>query len=505
MERNATLEREIKLRAPEGLALPDLRALVGGTVRLPEEHSVTRYFDTSDRRLWRQGMTFRHRVLVGSGADGEGDWTLKLPGPGSGSALERTEVTWPGPSHELPGEAQELLRGLVRRAPLEQLTLLETTRRRLVLRHEEGHDLAELDDDLVAVVSGPRAGLRFRQVELEFRDEKWKGRRVVRRLEEAGARVEDTTKLAKAVALPPRADGPTLDEKATMADVVLGSLRAGLLRLLDHDWQLRLAQPEPTEHDVHQARVATRRLRSDLKTFGDILDPLWRDHMRSELKWLGSILGELRDKDVLSEGLPDAPAPVLQRLAVQRVEAGRRLAEAMASDRYVNLLDRLHAASTRLPLAAGCTDQAQRSAADSVPGLVAARWHAVRRQVRRAGPHPSPSQLHRIRIKAKQLRYAAEAVRPVIGPPAHRTAAAAEEVQTILGDHHDAVAAETWLRNEFVDDLAERTSTVSPSVAFEVGRMVAAEQCHAAASAEQWVDAWPSLRKPTRHRWLSRN
>ena len=449
MGRDATLEREIKLEAPIALALPDLRPFVGGTVRLPEERLVTRYFDTTDRRLWQQGMTLRHRT---TGPQDEGVWTLKLPHTSAGRALERTEVSWPGPDHEFPGDAREMLRGLIRREPLGQLTILETTRQRLLLRDHEDNELAEIDDDVVFVVGGPRRGTRFRQVELEFRDENWNGRQVVHQLEKAGARVEMDTKLAKAIPLPPRSAGLVVNEKSTVADVVQASLKAGVDRLLTHDWRLRLASPDPAIEDVHQARVATRRVRSDLKTFGDILDPLWRDHLRQELKWLGAVLGDLRDLDVLSDGLSETPVPVRQRLAVQRSEAGGRLAEALASERYLNLVDRLHAGSERLPIASGAQAEAVRPAAQVLPSLVAARWRAVRRAVKRAGRHPSPSQLHRIRIKSKQLRYAAEAATPVIGKAARRTASAAEHVQTVLGEHHDAVAAEAWLRDEWADE-----------------------------------------------------
>jgi CHAD domain-containing protein len=498
---DSTLEREIKMEAPLALALPDLRPLVGGTLRLPEEQLVTRYFDTKDLRLWRQGMTLRHRKI---GEEDEGVWTLKLPHAAAGPALERTEVTWPGSSHEFPGETSDLLRGIIRREPLGQLTVLETTRHRLVLHDDEDHELAEIDDDVVVVAGGPRDGARFRQVELEFRDSSWESRGVINRLEKAGARVGKDTKLEKAIDLPRLSANQPVDKKATVADVVRSSLRAGLDRLLAHDVQLRLASPDPAIDDVHQARVATRRLRSDLKTFGAILDPVWREHVRSELKWLSAILGELRDRDVLSDGFTRAPIAVNQRLAVQRVDAGRRLAEVLSSERYVNLVDRLHAGAERLPLAAAAEREAQRSAADVLPSLVGARWRALRRQVRRAGPRPSATQLHQIRIKSKQLRYAAEAATPVIGKPAQRTASAAEDVQSVLGEHHDAVAAEAWLRDEWVDEAGDATSTtISSAVSFEVGRLVAEAHQRQEESAEQWTEAWAKLSKLKGHRWLS--
>lgn len=498
------LEQEVKFEAPIALALPDLRPLVGGSVRLPEEQQVTRYFDTIDHRLWRQGMTLRHR----STRDGDvGTWTLKLPQPSRGPGLRRTEVTWPGSSQEVPADARALLRGVIRHAPLRHLTALETTRQRLLLRDEQDHELAELDDDVVLVVGGPRSGTRFRQVELEFRDTTWKGHEVLRRLEKAGARLRNDPKLAIALDLPPRSSPHrTPDERSTMGDVIQASFRAGFDRLVAHDWQLRLDTAEPPAEDVHKARVATRRLRSDLKTFGAVLDPLWLRHVRSDLKWLGTALGDLRDRDVLDDSLSDPPRPIQQRLAVQRLEAARRLEEVLASARYVNLVDHLYAASELLPLAPGAEREALRPAAVVLPVLVAGRWRAVRRHVRRAGRHPSDVQFHRIRIKSKQLRYAAEAATPIIGKPARRTASAAENVQTVLGEHHDAVAAEEWLREEWAaDSWTVASPAVTPQVAFGAGLLVAEAHRRQRNSQRKWKGAWATLRDPNRRHWLPRH
>jgi CHAD domain-containing protein len=503
MGRNATLEQEVKFGAPIALALPDLRPLVAGTVHLPQQQLVTRYFDTLDHRLWRQGMTLRHRQAADQD---EGVWTLKVPHPPLGSALQRTEVTWPGPSEQIPDDATAVLRGVVRREGLRQLTVLETTRQRLLLRDAHERDLAELDDDVVHVVGGPRDGARFRQVELEFLDGDWDGDRVLRRLERAGARVEKDQKLGKALALPDPSPGSgTLHKRSTVADAVRASLLAGTDRLISHDWRLRLALPDPAVEDVHQARVATRRLRSDLKTLGAVLDPVWLRHVRSELKWLGGVLGEVRDLDVLSEGLSDAPVLMRQRLAVQRAASGKRLEEVLLSKRYVNLVDRLHASAEILPLARGIVRQTESPAAAVLPQLVASRWRAVRRQVRRAGRHPSGAQLHRIRIKSKQLRYAAELATPVIGKPARRTASAAERVQTVLGQHHDAIAAEAWLRNEWTDDSARPAPASSPALAFEAGRLVAEAQQRQRRAEGHWWHAWAKLHEPKRRKWLPRS
>src|SRR6185437_7242559 len=284
--------------------------------------------------------------------------------------------------------------------------------------------------------------------------------------------VEREAKLAKAIDLPSSsaALSPEIDGRSTMADVLRAALGAGLARLLDHDWQLRLTPSTPAAVDVHQARVATRRLRSDLKTFGDFLDPVWVRHVRTDLKWCGAALGEIRDTDVLAEQLSDAPLPIRRRLAVQREAAAQNLTEVLGSRRYLDLLDKIHAGARRLPLRAGAEREVKRPARKVMPPLVRGRWRAVRRRVRRSGSHPAPAQLHRIRIKAKQLRYAAEAATPVVGKPARRMASAAERVQTVLGQHHDAVAAEDWLRSEWRDQAAGTGPRIAvPTLSFEAG------------------------------------
>ena len=61
------------------------------------------------------------------------------------------------------------------------------------------------------------------------------------------------------------------------------SIADGLDRILDHDYRMRL-EAVLAARNVHQARVATRRLRSNLKTFRSVLDPVWLGHTRAELQ-----------------------------------------------------------------------------------------------------------------------------------------------------------------------------------------------------------------------------
>ena len=96
MAAKETLERELKLAAPDGFELPDL----GGEPLEPRTFTST-YYDTSDHRLARAGITLRRRVEHGKGL-----WQLKLP---EGTA--RRELEHPGGPAGPPRQLARLLVG----------------------------------------------------------------------------------------------------------------------------------------------------------------------------------------------------------------------------------------------------------------------------------------------------------------------------------------------------------------------------------------------------------
>src|SRR5215216_5947862 len=269
---------------------------------------------------------------------------------------------------------------------------------------------------------------------------------------------------------------PELGGRATVEDLLRHDLATSTLRLFRHEAGVRTGEdPEA----VHQARVATRRLRSTLRTFSSLLDPEWTDRLRDELKWLADLLGQVRDTDVLLErfsehlaALPAADAKLGPRLLAglvdQRDSARRRLLRAMGTERYAVLLDDLVAATAAPALLPG----ADRPAAEVMPPLVAKPWKKLRKEVRKAGDDPPDEQLHKIRIRAKRARYAAEAVEPVIGQPAEDFADAVADIQSVLGDHQDAVVGAAWLR--------EAAGSARRDVALVAGQLIAAERASAA-------------------------
>jgi CHAD domain-containing protein len=502
-------EREVKLAADRQFTVPDLRDLVKRTVRLPEQRLRAIYFDTPDHRLWARKMTLRHRI----GEDeGIGTWTLKLPQSNSGPTLERTELEWVGSPDFVPDRVNEILHGVVRRAGLQKITSLETIRRRLMLRGGRQILLAELDDDMVTIHGGPHDGGRFRQIEVELNDADgaFLGK-CIDRLCEAGAWIDERgPKLARALDdhTVNGVDSPSLGPKSTMADVVRASLQTGFDRILDHEYLLRLDEEDQPPEAIHQTRVAARRLRSDLQTFKAVLDPLWVSHTRSDLKWLGAELGLVRDVDVLGQHLDLSGSPKMgdgkgltglrEQLQDQRSTAAEGVTDVLQSERYLLLLDKLHAAVERPPFlnvgsGRGRGIGPDQRASKALPKVVKRPWKKLYKEVRAADREPTDRQLHQIRIGAKRLRYAAEAAEAVVGKRARRVATSAEGLQTQLGEHHDAVIAEAWLR--------KRAKGAPSKVAFSAGILAAEQIRRQQFFREDWQAGWEKVDRRARE-WL---
>ena len=209
---------------------------------------------------------------------------------------------------------------------------------------------------------------------------------------------------------------------------------------------IRRSAARPTPKQCTRARVATRRLRSDLRTFRPLLPPDWYTSTTDELRWLGQSLGAVRDADVLLDRLDGAARDLdvsdrgaakqlLSRLE-ERADQRDALLAAMDSDRYGQLLDRLAAAARELPPGGDRKAQAARAArrrGGAAPALAAVaplRPGAGRAPLRRGPPRGAdPRQTPALRQRGR---------RPG-GRPARDCASPAPvaDLQGVLGDMHD--------------------------------------------------------------------
>lgn len=266
-----------------------------------------------------------------------------------------------------------------------------------------------------------------------------------------------------------RPKGKPLPKHPKAGDAALAAITRSVVTHLTHAPGVVLGQdPEA----VHQARVATRRLRSDLRTFAPMLDEGWDNSLREDLRVIADELGAVRDSEVLALRFehtallisnPDAVEPILNAIAAERADHRTELLKHMSGSGYLSLLGRLVDASRNPPL----SEAAQRPA-KVLAHLVAKPWRRLRKAVRGLPGEPSNAELHRIRILTKRARYASEAVAPVEGRRAAQFAEAAKHLQDILGALQDAVVAHDWLQKW-------ARGTPDPSAAFTAGELAGLE------------------------------
>jgi CHAD domain-containing protein len=147
-----------------------------------------------------------------------------------------------------------------------------------------------------------------------------------------------------------------------------------------------------------------------------------------------------------------------------------------------------------MPGAVPPSDLADERAADVLVPLVRRPWRHLRDAVDHLGDDPPDELLHEVRIRAKRLRYAAEAVAGVIGKPARQLASAVAEVQGVLGDMQDAVVAETWLRRQ--------AASGPPGQALVAGELVTLQRQEQQACRDNWAKPWKRASDKSLRRWL---
>ncbi|WP_328944669.1 CYTH and CHAD domain-containing protein [Streptomyces sp. NBC_00250] len=496
----ADTKREIerKYEATPRTGLPDLTRAAG--VASVTDEGVTEldavYYDTPGLRLAADALTLRRRT----GGEDAG-WHLKFP---VASGI-RDEIRAPL-SDTLPRSLAGLLRSRVRDGEVVPVVRLRSSRDVRHLRDGDGTLLAELSVDTVhaeGLTSGGEAA--WTEIEVELADDTDPAilDAVEKRLRKAGIRPSDSpSKLSRALAetgVEPAAAPVTPGTPGTAAAAVLGYVREHVEAIVAHDPAVRRDLPDA----VHQLRVSCRRLRSAFKTYRRVLDREVTDPVGEELKWLAGELGVARDQEVLDERLrarlTDLPrtlvlGPVKARLrrrdAAHGRSARRQALAALDSARYLALLDRLDALLADPPLRKDAALDAREALARAVRkdhDRLAGRIHHA---LSLAPGDERDLALHEARKAAKRARYAAEAAEPTLGKPAKRLAGRVKDVQTLLGEHQDAVVARGALR-----ELAIIAHGAGES-AFTWGLLYGREEAAAEAAERGLPEVWARASAP---------
>lgn len=287
-------------------------------------------------------------------------------------------------------------------------------------------------------------------------------------------------------------DPPTVSAGDPPARHVRVRIDQQVRALVEHEAVARVGDdPE----GVHQMRVAVRRLRAALKTVSspDL------DAVQDELRWLGGVLGRIRDLDVLLGHLrrqaADLPASesvaaerLLDGLVADRRRARRRMLHTLRGERYAALLRTLADLTTAdLPYAVPSRD----GAAPALVEVIARPYRKLRKDALALGADPPADDLHALRIRGKRLRYAAELAAPAGGRPVRKLIRATKEFQDVLGDHQDTVVAEEELRR-LVAELTE-LAEIDHEAVFVAGRLVERERARRAHCRARWRETFDAV------------
>ncbi|OBK15411.1 CYTH and CHAD domain-containing protein [Mycobacterium asiaticum] len=492
------LEVERKFDVVESTVSPSFEgiAAVARVDKPPAQELDAVYFDTPNQDLARNRITLRRRT---GGADA--GWHLKLPaGPDSRTEIHAA-IDASADADTVPEELLDVVLAIVRDRPVAPVARITTRREIQVLYNADDVALAEFCNDHVTAWSAQDSQdsegsdpveQQWREWELEVREPDGGTseaashellNRLSNRLLDAGAApAGHGSKLVRALgsAAPPPATPP--------ADPIHRAVAQHVEEMLVWDRAVRA----DAEDSVHQLRVTTRKLRSLLKdsqeSFG-LADGAW---VLDELRELAGVLGVARDAEVLAERYERAltrldprlvRGPVSERLvngAKRRYQVGlRRSLVAMRSKRYFRLLDALESLVTE-PTVLAFGQQSQ-------PVTIDAAYRKVRKATKAARDAPDDDEaLHRIRKRAKRLRYTAAATGD------ERVAQEAKAIQVLLGDHQDSVVSREHL-------LAQaQAAHLAGEDTFTYGLLYQYESQIAESSSEQLDSALHKLDKAVR-------
>jgi CHAD domain-containing protein len=474
----SVVETEKKLAVEADFRLP---ALSGHP--LPRRVFRSTYFDTLDHCLARSGITLRRRLEKGSPL-----WQLKLPLDEARREIELREASMTPPARFV-----DALIILVEGKELVPIAELQTTRTGVLVRDGNDTDV-EVVLDAVSVLREGSVIQRFKELEIEsLNGDGAEINKLASALHGIGARGHDgRPKLFRALSIPFH----SLDQPGGHA-LIADHIRYGLLQQLQSlkqcDPGIRLCGDEA---DVHRIRIAARRMRTLLLAVRKIVSAQWLEPLLSGLKWLGEVFARLRDLDVQMEYFRREARELktrdrrplerfLRHLQSDREQAYRMVLDEMRSARYIGFVSKLRDAADRPVI-----EDPQYTLTDAA----ARQFRKLRKAVRRLNRSPSDAELHRIRIKTKRARYAAELAQRGDSKAIGRFIKRASRLQDLLGRHQDAVLAEQHVEG-FLKSQGKQEA------AFTAGLLAArAKQRRDEVRAQFWSE-WKRLKKLGKRAW----
>lgn len=412
---------------------------------------------------------------------------MKLPRGNARMELEERG----GPLRPPPAFAKLLIAPLMGH-PLKVVAKLRTLRTGTTVMDGDRR-VAEVVFDSVQVLQGITVVNRFSEIEVELLDGTEEDlRQLGSALRSLGSFTGDERpKLYQALDIVVAHPDPENKPVSELAQIQ-GTIAEQFRLLLRHDPGTRLGDdPE----DLHQHRVGIRKLRSLLGS-ARMLEPEWSAGLRAELEWIGDLMNPVRDLDVMVPYLradmallDPAEAAVVERfiagLGTEREAARKKMLEGLESDRYLDLLRTLEAATVSLVV---------RPAEDDLQSGAARRFRKMRKSAKNLSSPPEDEDLHRVRRLAKKARYTADLVKPTGGKKVAKYLADIKQVQEVLGDFQDSVVAEDRIK-AFLPEAR------TPQESFVLGRMAELQSSKKRRVGTDFPAAWRKVNKSGKRAW----
>jgi CHAD domain-containing protein len=217
---------------------------------------------------------------------------------------------------------------------------------------------------------------------------------------------------------------------------------------------------------VHQLRTAVRRLRNVLAAFSPYVEPSSVGALRAQLAEYGDRLGEARDLEVRAEWCEEVAAEVgLDSVLRGRLVGPLLEAHAEAHGALVAWSASREARTLTAALDAWA-DAPELANGSARPALVVAREVVVaqgERVLAHAEGYLSDEEAaHGLRKAARRLRHTTDAVtRPpadLLGSEAAALGKLGARIQSLLGDHRDALLLAAYVRESLPDEPAPRAA-----------------------------------------------
>jgi len=287
------------------------------------------------------------------------------------------------------------------------------------------------------------------------------------------------------------------------------------LRMIKHEPGTRAGEDI---EDLHDMRVATRRMRAAVRVFGDFFEPKAIAPFSKGIRRVTRALGPVRDLDVFEEKaghyletLPEVVTsgldPLLETWHNERKAAREKMITFLDSDRYRTFkrefgefLQIEGAGARPIP----CDRPVPYQVRHVAPRLIYTRYETVRAY--ETALHDAQIEtLHALRIDCKYLRYTLEFLREVLGPEVESVIKEIKAMQDHLGDLNDADVA-IRLLNEFLRDWDATEVNVPLSQRRSVEGVVtylAARHAEKHRLLTTFPETWARLNRVEVRRWLA--